>query len=73
MVTSKGVLECPYCGEIFEVETSDRIHTAFSTAKPIPKMYYGEVKVKKYKCQNPTCGKTFTVYWYSPLEYFSRI
>ncbi len=73
MAASKGVLECPYCEEIFEVKSSDRLHTAFSATKLIPKIYYGEVKVKKHRCQNPKCRKTVTVYWYSPLEYFSRI
>jgi hypothetical protein len=73
MVNSTGVLECPYCQEVFEVQSSDSIRTAFSTAKPIPKIYYGEFKVKRHRCKNPECRKTVTVYWYSPLEYFSRI
>jgi len=73
MATSKGTLECPYCEEILEVQSPDKLHIAFSTRKPIPTIYYGEIKVKKHKCQNPKCRKTITVYWYSPLEYFSRI
>jgi hypothetical protein len=73
MVTSKGVLECPYCEEVFEVESPDRLHTAFSTTKPMPKIYNDEIKVKKHTCQNPKCEKTITVYWYSPLDYFNRM
>ncbi len=73
MATSKGVLECPYCEEIFEVKSPDKLRIAFSTRKPIPKIYYSSVVGKKHKCQNPKCGKIVTVYWYAPLEYFSRI
>ncbi len=73
MAGSKGILECPYCEEIIEVASSDKLHTAFSATKPIPSIYYGKVKVKRHKCKNPKCGKRVTVYWYSPLEYFSRI
>jgi hypothetical protein len=73
MSASKGVLECPFCDEIFEVESPDKLHTAFSTTKPIQKSYHADVVGKKHKCQNSKCGKTITVYWYAPLEYFSRI
>ena len=73
MVTSIGVLECPFCDEIFEVKSPDKIRTAFSTAKPMPKSDHVNVVGKKHKCQNPKCKKTITVYWYSPIEYLNRI
>jgi hypothetical protein len=67
------VLECPFCYEILEVKPPDRLHTAFSSAKPIQNSYYGDVVKKKYECQNPDCKKSVTVFWYAPLEYFNRI
>ncbi|HTY74225.1 MAG TPA: hypothetical protein VMD05_01505 [Candidatus Nanoarchaeia archaeon] len=73
MVASKRVLECPYCSEIVEVEPPDKLHSAYSSAKPIAKSFYADVVKKKHKCQNPNCKKQITVYWYAPLEYFSRI
>jgi hypothetical protein len=73
MVSSIGVLECPFCDEIFEVKSPDKLHTAFSTTKPVPKSYHADVVGKKHKCQNPKCKKTITVYWYAPLEYFTRM
>jgi len=68
-----AVLECPFCYEILEVKPPDRLHSAFSSAKPIQNSYYGDVVKKKYKCQNPDCKKSVTVFWYAPLEYFNRI
>ena len=68
-----AVLECPFCYVILEVEPPDRLHSAFSSAKPIQNSYYGDVVKKKYECQNPACKKSITVFWYAPLEYFNRI
>jgi hypothetical protein len=68
-----AVLECPFCFEILEVEPPDRFHTAFSSAKPIPNSYHGDVVKKKCKCRNQDCKKLITVFWYAPLEYFNRI
>jgi hypothetical protein len=73
MVASKRVLECPFCSEIVEVEAPDKLHTAYSSAKPIEKSFYADIVKKKHECQNPNCKKQITVYWYAPLEYFSRI
>jgi hypothetical protein len=73
MNVSKRVLECPFCYEILEAETPDLLHTAYSSVKPIAKSYQGNILELKYKCQNPKCGRTFTVYWYEPLDYFNRI
>jgi hypothetical protein len=67
------VLECPFCYEILEVKPPDRLHSAFSSAKPIQNSYYGDVVQKKYRCQNPDCKKSVTVFWYAPLEYFNRL
>jgi hypothetical protein len=68
-----AVLECPFCYEILEVKPPDNLHTAFSSAKPIPNSYHGEVIKRKYTCQNPDCKKSVTIFWYAPLEYFNRI
>ncbi len=68
-----AVLECPFCYKPFEVEPPDRLHTAFSSAKPIRSSFHGEVVKSKVKCKNPECKKTVTVFWYAPLEYFNRI
>jgi hypothetical protein len=68
-----AVLECPFCYEILEVESPDRLHSAFSFTKPIPKSYHQNIVKKKYKCQNPECKKPITVFWYAPFEYFNRL
>jgi len=66
-----AVLECPFCYEPIEVEPPDRFHTAFSSAKPIRNSFHGDVVKMKVKCQE--CKKAVTVFWYAPLEYFTRI
>lgn len=68
-----GTLECPFCYEILEVQPPDKLHTAFSLEKPLPKSYHEDVIKKKCTCQNTNCGKSFTIFWYAPLEYFNRI
>ncbi len=68
-----AVIECPFCFEILEVEPPDRLHSAFSFAKPISKSFHHKVVKKNHKCQNPECKKPIEVFWYAPLEYFSRI
>jgi hypothetical protein len=68
-----AVLECPSCNEILEVEPPDRLHSAFSSAKPIQKMFHGKIIQKKVRCKNQGCKKTVTVYWYAPLECLNRI
>lgn len=68
-----AVIECPFCYEILEVEPPDRLHSAFSFAKPMPKSYYKNVLKKRYKCQNPKCKKPITIFWYAPLEYLNRL
>jgi len=67
------VLECPFCSQIFEAESPDKLHSAYSLKKPLASSYHGDVVKKKYKCQNPECKKPITIYWYAPLDYFNRI
>jgi hypothetical protein len=31
----KVVLECPFCNEIFEAESPDKLHSAYSIEKPV--------------------------------------
>jgi hypothetical protein len=71
--TYNVVLECPFCGEIIEAESPDKLHSAYSAEKPLKSIYHGNVVEKKYTCQNHNCKKQITLYWYAPLEYFSRI
>ena len=66
-----AVLECPFCYKPFEVEPPDRLHSAFSSAKPIRNSYHGDIVKKRAKC--PECNRSITVFWYAPLEYFTRI
>jgi hypothetical protein len=73
MAVSKLVLECPFCYEILEVAPPDKLHSAYSSKKPLLRTYHGDVVEKKHKCQNPACKKPITVYWYAPLDYFNRI
>jgi hypothetical protein len=73
MAISIVVLECPFCGKIFEAESPDKLHSAYSTRIPKPSSYHCDVIKKKYKCQNPECKKLITIYWYAPLTYFNRM
>ena len=73
MYISKIVLECPYCNQIFETESPDGLHTAYSLNRPIPHIFHGKVIKKEVKCENPECKKTIAIYWYAPLDYFNRI
>jgi hypothetical protein len=68
-----AVLECPFCYEVLEVEPPNRLHSAFSLAKPVSKSYYGDIIKTKHKCKNPQCNKPITIFWYAPLEYLNRI
>lgn len=72
MAISKLVLECPFCNEILEVEPPDKVHSAYSSKKPISSNYFDFVK-KEHLCKNPECKKRITLYWYAPLDYFNRI
>ncbi len=73
MTTSRVVLECPFCNEIFEAESPDSLHSAYSVEKPLASSYHGYVVKKKYRCQNPECKKSIKIYWYAPLDYFNRL
>jgi hypothetical protein len=73
MAASKLVLECPFCDKILEVKPPDKLHSAYSSIKPIINSYHSNVVQKKYKCKNPECKKPITIYWYAPLDYFNRI
>lgn len=68
-----ATIECPFCFEILEVDPPDKLHNAFSLVKPMPESYYGRIVKKIHKCEKPACNKAITIYWYAPLEYFSRI
>jgi hypothetical protein len=63
-----AVLECPSCNEILEVEPPDRLHSAFSSAKPNQKISHSKIIKERVRCKNQDCKKTLTVYWYAPLE-----
>jgi hypothetical protein len=73
MASSKLVLECPFCNETLEVDPPDKLHSAYSTEKPIPRSYHNNVVQQKLKCQNSQCKKPITIYWYAPLDYFNRM
>jgi hypothetical protein len=73
MNVTKRVLECPFCYEILEVEAPDALHSAYSSVKPIARIYQNDIVEKKYTCPNAKCRRTFTIYWYEPLDYFNRI
>ena len=68
-----SVIECPFCDKILEVEPPDKFHSAYSSKKPIPRIYHGDVLRSKHKCENPECKKSVTLYWYAPLDYFNII
>ncbi|NLE05414.1 MAG: hypothetical protein GX638_11535 [Crenarchaeota archaeon] len=69
----QSVLECPFCSEVFEVEPPDRLHTAYSSTKPITKTLQENSVKKKHQCKNPQCKKFITIYWYAPLDFLYQI
>ena len=71
LAESKLVLECPYCHSPFEVDSPDRIRSAFSYEKPLRHSFYGSVIKQNITCHN--CKRTIELYWYAPLSYFDRI
>jgi hypothetical protein len=73
VVSSKLTLECPYCHWIFEANPPDKVHSAFSFEKPLKGSFHGEIIEQNHVCRNPKCKKSFTIYWYSPLNYFDRM
>ena len=73
MSTRRVVLECPFCEEIVEFESPDRLHFAYSMKKPLSASYHGDLIKKKRKCQNPDCKKTTAIYWYAPVDYLIRV
>jgi hypothetical protein len=73
VATYNVALECPFCGEIVEVESPDKLHSAYSIEKPLAGSYHGSVVKKKYRCQNPKCKKQIAIYWYAPLDYLNRM
>ena len=73
MSESLLVLECPYCDAILEVRPPDKLHSAYSTKKPLSSSYHGDVIQQKIPCKNKECKKPITVYWYSPMDYFNRM
>jgi phage FluMu protein Com len=73
MAISRIVLECPFCSQIFETESPDKLHTAYSLKKPISGIFHGKVVKKILRCHNPKCKRQNTIYWYAPLDYFNRM
>jgi hypothetical protein len=73
MAISKIVLECPFCSQIFESNSPDKLHIAYSLNRPIANIFHGRVLKKSFRCENPKCRKRITIYWYAPLDYFNRI
>ena len=73
MAISKIVLECPFCDQIFETKSPDKLHTAYSLKKPIASIFHGKVLRESFRCENPRCKKRIAIYWYAPLDYFNRI
>ncbi len=73
MVAAQLVLECPFCSEILEIKPPDKLHTAYSSKKPIAQSFHGDVIEKRHKCKNPDCKKQISIYWYAPLDYFNRL
>ena len=72
MSTRRVVLECPFCEEIIEFESPDRLHSAYSMKKAIVASYHSDLVKKKRRCQNPECKKTIEIYWYAPLDNLIR-
>jgi hypothetical protein len=70
---SRIVLECPFCNQVFEAESPDKLHTAYSLQKPIASIFHGNIMKKKHRCQNPECKKLIIIYWSAPLDYFNRM
>ena len=68
-----ALIECPFCSEILEIKSPDKVHTAFSFVNPIPQSYYGKIVKTKHECPNHNCKKPLIVKWYAPFEYLNRL
>ena len=52
-----AIVECPFCFEILEVEPPDRLHSAFSFVKPIPKSYHKKSPKEIMNARIPSAKK----------------
>jgi hypothetical protein len=66
-------LKCPYCNHDFNVSPPDSWHSEHSFDEPMMSNVHGEIKKQKIVCRNTKCGKTITIYWFAPMEYFARM
>ena len=53
-----ATLECPFCYEILEVKPPDRLHSAFSFTKPMPKSYHEKCCEEKLQMPESRVQKT---------------
>ena len=73
MALNKTRLECPKCHWIFEVSPFDTKHLVASLEKPNENESLNDIKEIEHVCRNPECKESFTVYSYTPIDYFNRV
>ena len=67
------VLRCPKCDWTFEAMRGDRLHPHCSTKKPKPQDVIEDIAEMKYKCRNPNCHNSITVYYYRGKPSFKLV
>jgi len=73
MAKTQLLLRCPYCKCSLEATPPDNLHFDYLLEEPPVSSHGSDVKKREVVCENPECGKTIAIYWYAPIEYFSRM
>ena len=69
----KVTLECHNCHWVFEAPMPDKRQSVASREKPQKSKVTGDIVEENHVCRNPKCKKSFTVYWFEPLQFFHRM
>ena len=69
----KVTLECPNCHWVFEAKMPDKRHSVASLEKPQKSKVIGDIVEESRVCRNPKCKRSFTIYWFEPLQFFHRM
>ena len=69
----KVTLECPNCHWVFEAGIPDKRHSVASLEESQKSKVIGDIVEESRVCRNPKCKKSFTIYWFEPLQFFPRM
>ncbi|MCJ7763348.1 hypothetical protein MUP38_07855 [Candidatus Bathyarchaeota archaeon] len=73
VAADKVTLECPNCNWIFEAKRLDSRYPVASLEKPQKSKVAGDIIEENHVCRNQKCKKSFTVYWFEPLQFSDRL